>query len=224
MRLAKSGLIVLGLLVGVLVAIFLRGDVAPSGTPSVREPAEAPPGMAKATFGAGCFWCTEAVFQQLNGVSSVVSGYCGGSVKDPTYRQVCTGTTGHAEAVQITYDPAVIAYEELLEVFWQTHDPTTRNRQGVDIGPQYRSVIFFHTDGQRQLAEHYRQKLDAAGLFAGPIVTEIAPFTEFYRAEAYHQNFFAENAGHPYCRAHIGPKVEKLRKVFGRKLKPAAPT
>src|SRR5262249_11314973 len=150
------------------------------------EPTEPPPGMVKATFGAGCFWCTEAVFQQLKGVHSVVSGYSGGSVKNPTYRQVCTGTTGHAEAIQVIYDPAMISYEELLEVFWQTHDPTTRDRQGNDEGPQYRSVIFYHTDAQKQLAEHYKQ---------------------FYRAEAYHQNYFEDNPGQPYCRAFIRPKV-----------------
>ncbi len=175
--------------------------------------------MAKATFGAGCFWCTEAVFRPLKGVESVVSGYSGGSVKGATYREVCTGTTGHAEATQVTYDPAVISYDELLEVFWQTHDPTTPNRQGPDVGPQYRSVVFYHTDEQRQLAEHYKQKLDASGAFARPIVTEIVPFTEFYRAEAYHQNFFEENGGHPYCRAFIWPKVEKVKKVFHDKLK-----
>jgi len=188
-------------------------------TSSVLEPAEAPPGMAKATFGAGCFWCTEAVFQQLNGVHAVVSGYSGGSVKNPSYKQVCTGTTGHAEATQVTYDPSVISYEELLEVFWKTHDPTTRDRQGGDVGPRYRSVIFYHTDEQKQLAEHYKQKLDAAGLFAGPIVTEIVPFTEFYRAEAYHQNYFNDNSEAGYCSAIIRPKVDKVRKVFADKLK-----
>src|SRR5207302_10003674 len=143
----------------------------------------------------------------------VVSGYSGGSVKNPTYRQVCAGTTGHAEAIQVTYDPAMISYEELLEVFWQTHDPTTPDRQGNDVGPQYRSVIFYHTDEQKQLAEHYKQRLGASGLFARPIVTEIVAFTEFYRAEAYHQNYFEENSGQPYCRAFIRPKVEKVRQV-----------
>ncbi len=191
-------------------------------TPSVLESAEVPAGMARATFGGGCYWCTEAVFQQLKGVRSVVSGYSGGSVKNPTYRQVCTGTTGHAEAIQVTFDPAVVSYEELLEVFWQTHDPTTPDRQGNDVGPQYRSVIFFHTSEQKQLAEHSKQKLDASGLFAGPIVTEIAAFTEFYRAEAAHQNYFAENSGQSYCRAVIRPKLEKMKRVFPDKLKTGA--
>src|SRR5207248_8123538 len=136
---------------------------------------------------AGCFWCTEAVFQQLKGVQLVVPGYSGGTVKNPTYRQVCSGTTGQAEAVQVTYDPTVVSYEELLEVFWQTHDPTTRDHQGNDTGPQYRSVIFFHTDAQRVLAGNYKMQLDASGAFSGPIVTEIHQFTLFYRAEEHHQ-------------------------------------
>jgi peptide-methionine (S)-S-oxide reductase len=209
--------------VGLVVVIFLRKELAMQETATVLEPAESPPGLAKATFGAGCFWCTEAVFQQLKGVHSVVSGYSGGSVKSPTYKQVCTGTTGHAEAIQVTYEPAVISYEELLEVFWQTHDATTRDRQGNDVGSQYRSVIFYHTDEQKELAEHYKQKLDASRVFALPIVTEIASFTEFYRAEAYHQNYFEENAGQPYCRAVIRPKVEKVKKVFQDKLRTTRP-
>jgi peptide-methionine (S)-S-oxide reductase len=190
--------------------------------PTPIEPAAPPEGLAKATFGSGCFWCTEAVFLQLKGVQTVVSGYTGGSVKNPTYHQVCTGTTGHAEAIQVTYDPKVISYDALLEVFWQTHDPTTLNQQGNDFGTQYRSAIFYHTDEQKSLAEHYKAKLDAAGLFPGPIVTEIVPSTEFYRAEAYHQNYFAENSNQPYCRAIISPKLEKMKKVFSEKLKKTA--
>jgi peptide-methionine (S)-S-oxide reductase len=221
MRLQKSWLLYLGLVLGLVVVVFLRRGFVMQETSTVLEPAESPRGMAKATFGAGCFWCTEAVFQQLKGVQSVVSGYSGGSVKNPTYRQVCTGTTGHAEAIQVTYDPAVISYEELLEVFWQTHDPTTRDRQGNDVGPQYRSVIFYHTDEQKRLAEHYKQQLDASGAFPSPIVTEIVPFTEFYRAEGYHQNYFEENPAQSYCRAIIRPKVEKVKKVFRNKLKTA---
>ena len=173
----------------------------------------------KATFGAGCFWCTEAVFQQLKGVQSVVSGYSGGHVKNPTYRQVTSGTTGHAEVTQIAFDPDAISFAELLEVFWQTHDPTTPNRQGNDYGPQYRSAIFYHNDEQRRLAEHYKQKLDESGAFDAPIVTEIAPFTEFYRAESYHQNYFDENPYEPYCAMVVRPKVEKVKKVFHDKLK-----
>jgi peptide-methionine (S)-S-oxide reductase len=208
---------------GSFVAVYLGRQFVMSETPTVLEPPESAPGMAKATFGAGCFWCTEAVFQQLKGVQSVVSGYSGGAVKNPTYRQICAGTSGHAEAVQVTYDPALISYEELLEVFWQTHDPTTRDRQGNDAGPQYRSVIFYHTDAQRQLAEHYKKQLDASGAFPRPIVTEIVPCTEFYRAEANHQNYYVEHSGQPYCRMFIGPKVDKVKKVFPDKLKTAAP-
>jgi peptide-methionine (S)-S-oxide reductase len=222
MRVEKSWLVIAGLILVACAAVYLGAQFAVSDVPSVLEPSEPPPGMARATFGAGCFWCTEAVFQQLKGVRSMASGYSGGSVKNPTYRQVCTGKTGHAEAVQVTYDPAVISYEELLEVFWQTHDPTTRDRQGNDAGPQYRSVIFYHTDAQRELAEQYKQKLDAAGAFGGPIVTEIAPFAEFYRAEAEHQNYFEEHSGRPYCRVVIRPKVDKVRKVFHDKLKTTA--
>ena len=223
MRLNKSWLVIPALVVVFAAAFLLREKYALPETPTVLEPAEAPAGLAKATFGGGCFWCTEAVFQQLNGVRSVASGYSGGTVKNPSYQQVCTGTTGHAEVIQVTYDPAVIGYEELLEVFWQTHDPTTRDRQGNDVGSQYRSVIFYHSDEQKRLAEHYKQKLDASGLFASAVVTEIVPFTEFYRAEGYHQNYFEEHSTQPYCRAIIGPKLEKLKKVFQDKLKTTAP-
>jgi peptide-methionine (S)-S-oxide reductase len=199
----------------------VSGEFAMQETATVLEPVEAPAGMARATFGAGCFWCTEAVFQRLKGVKNVVSGYSGGFVKNPSYRQVCTGTTGHAEAIQVTYDPAVISYQELLEVFWHSHDPTTLDRQGNDEGPQYRSVIFSHTDEQKQLAEKLKQTLHRSGLFAGAIVTEIVPFAEFYRAEAYHQNYFNANSGRRYCRLVIGPKLEKLRIAFQEKLKTA---
>jgi len=219
MQLIKSWLPVLVIVLGLAMVFFWKGNVAMTETPTVLEPAEAPTGMAKATFGSGCFWCTEAVFQRLKGVHAVVSGYSGGSLKNPTYHQVTTGMTGHAEAIQITYDPAVVPYEELLEVFWQTHDPTTLNRQGHDEGTQYRSVIFYHNDEQKKLAELYKQKLNAAGLFPGPIVTEIAPFTEFYRAEAYHQNYYDENPGQRYCNIIIRPKLDKLKKVFPDKLK-----
>lgn len=174
---------------------------------------------AVATFGAGCFWCVEAVFMDLKGVISVVSGYSGGHVENPTYKQVCSGDTGHAEVVQITYNPGEISFEELLEVFWKTHDPTTLNRQGNDVGPQYRSVIFYHNEEQKQLAETYKQKLDASGAFKDPIVTEVVPFEKFYKAEDYHQNYFNQNEFQPYCSFVIRPKVEKFRKVFGNKLK-----
>ncbi|MCC9135689.1 peptide-methionine (S)-S-oxide reductase MsrA [Pontibacter silvestris] len=175
--------------------------------------------MEIATFGNGCFWCTEAVFQQLEGVEKVASGYAGGHVENPSYKQVCTGTTGHAEVLQITYDPQKISFEELLEVFWETHDPTTLNRQGNDVGPQYRSVIFYHNEEQKQLAEKYKQELDASGAFNDPIVTAIEPLTNYYPAENYHQNYFENNGQQPYCSFVIRPKVDKFRKVFGHKLK-----
>ncbi|QCR25142.1 peptide-methionine (S)-S-oxide reductase MsrA [Pontibacter sp. SGAir0037] len=176
--------------------------------------------MELATFGNGCFWCTEAIFQDLDGVEKVVSGYAGGHVEDPTYKQVCSGTTGHAEVLQITYDPQKISYDELLEVFWQTHDPTTLNRQGNDVGTQYRSVIFYHNQEQQQLAEKYKQELDASGAFDNPIVTFIEPLPTFYAAEDYHQNYFNQNGYQPYCSFVIRPKVDKFRKVFKHKLKP----
>jgi peptide-methionine (S)-S-oxide reductase len=174
--------------------------------------------MEIATFGSGCFWCTEAVFQRLKGVESVVSGYSGGFVENPSYEEVCSGTTGHAEATQIKYDPAQISYEELLEVFWKTHDPTTLNQQGNDFGPQYRSAIFYHNDEQRRLAEEYKKKLDAARIWDKPIVTEITQFTNFYPAENYHQNYFNNNPNQPYCSYIIKPKVKKLQEVFREKL------
>jgi peptide-methionine (S)-S-oxide reductase len=172
-----------------------------------------------ATFGAGCFWCVEAIFQQLKGVHQVVSGYAGGTVENPTYKHVCTGTTGHAEAVQITFDPEVISYEDLLYVFWRTHDPTTLNRQGADVGTQYRSVIFYHNEEQKALAERSKQETETSGLWPEPIVTEIVPFRNFYNAEKYHQNYYRLNPYQPYCRAVIDPKVQKFKKAFQEKLK-----
>ena len=222
MRSSLLWLAFVALVVGGFVALYVGAKPVRPEQPTARETEDHDGGTTKATFGGGCFWCTEAVFQQLKGVQSVVSGYSGGFVKNPSYHEVCTGTTGHAEAVQVTYDPSLVAYDELLEVFWKTHDPTTQDRQGNDYGPQYRSVIFYHSDEQKRLAEHYKQKLDASGVFPGPIVTEIVPFTEFYRAEAYHQNYFAQNPTQPYCQAIIGPKMEKMKKVFSHKLKKAA--
>ncbi len=174
--------------------------------------------METATFGSGCFWCTEAVFQRLKGVETVVSGYSGGFVENPSYEEVCSGTTGHAEATQIKYDPAQISYEELLEVFWKTHDPTTLNQQGNDFGPQYRSAIFYHNDEQRRLAEEYKKKLGAAHIWDKPIVTEITAFTNFYPAENYHQDYFNRNPNQPYCAYIIRPKLKKLEDVFRDKL------
>ncbi len=173
-----------------------------------------------ATFGAGCFWCVEAVFQELNGVSQVISGYSGGKIKNPTYREICSGLTGHAEVVQVYYDPKIISYSELLEVFWMTHDPTTLNQQGADRGTQYRSVIFYHSDGQQQAAQFYKQKLQDQKVFDRPIVTEISPYGAFYKAEDEHQDYYDENQNAPYCNYVIVPKLEKLRKAFAEKLKP----
>jgi peptide-methionine (S)-S-oxide reductase len=166
-----------------------------------------------ATFGAGCFWCVEAIFQSLEGVTSVVSGYAGGSVDHPTYEEVCTGTTGHAEVCQITYNPDRITYEELLTVFFQAHDPTTLNRQGPDVGTQYRSVIFYHDEKQRKAAEKSRREMDASGRWPNPVVTEISPYKNFFPAEGYHQNYYRLNAGAPYSISVIRPKLEKFRKA-----------
>ncbi len=175
--------------------------------------------MDTATFGTGCFWCTEAIFQQLEGVVKVTSGYSGGTVPNPTYEQVCTKTTGHAECLNIMYDPKKISFDELLEIFWQTHDPTTLNRQGADVGTQYRSVVFYHNEEQRAKTAKYKAELDKSGAFANPIVTTLEPFTVFYPAEEYHQNYYRNNGEQGYCQFVIRPKVEKFEKVFKNKLK-----
>ena len=167
-----------------------------------------------ATFGAGCFWCVEAVYQNLKGVQKVVSGYAGGKTPNPTYKQICTGQTGHAEVAQITYDPTQISYQALLDVFWNTHDPTTLNRQGADTGTQYRSVIFYNNDQQKEIAEQSMTETNASGLRSNPIVTEISPIPTFYPAEDYHQNYYQSNPSQPYCRVIISPKIQKLKKEF----------
>lgn len=173
-----------------------------------------------ATLANGCFWCTEAIFEELDGVISAVSGYTGGKTENPTYKEVCTGGTGHAECLQIVYDPGKISFDELLEVFWETHDPTTLNRQGNDVGTQYRSGIFYHSEEQKQKAEKYKAELDKSGAFDKPIVTEITPFSKFYPAENYHQQYFEQNENqNPYCKIVIRPKLDKFRKVFKDKLK-----
>ncbi len=172
-----------------------------------------------ATFGSGCFWCTEAIFERVKGVIDVVSGYSGGHVDNPTYEEVCNGTTGHAECTQITFNPDIISYDELLEIFWKTHDPTTLNRQGNDVGTQYRSVIFYHNEEQRQKAEYYRHKLEEQKIWKDPIVTEISPLAKFYVAEKYHQDYYENNPYQGYCAFVITPKVEKFEKVFKEKLK-----
>jgi peptide-methionine (S)-S-oxide reductase len=172
-----------------------------------------------ATLGGGCFWCLEAVYEQLRGVQKVESGYAGGTTPNPTYRQVCSGTTGHAEVVQVTFDPAIIPYGEILEIFFAMHDPTTRNRQGADVGTQYRSVIFYHAPEQRQAAEALIAELNAADHWGAPIVTEVVPFREFYKAEDYHQGYFRNNPAQGYCQAVVAPKVAKLRQKFASRLK-----
>jgi peptide-methionine (S)-S-oxide reductase len=172
-----------------------------------------------ATFAGGCFWCTEAIFDRVNGVTSVVSGYSGGHVVNPAYREVTSGSTGHAEAIQITYDPEKISYVELLEIFFKTHDPTTLNRQGADVGTQYRSAVFFHTEEQQKLAEEIIGALDKEKIWKNPIVTEVTAFSNFYPAEEYHQEYFDNNSGQGYCRMVIQPKVEKFEQVFRDKLK-----
>jgi peptide-methionine (S)-S-oxide reductase len=172
-----------------------------------------------ATFGGGCFWCLEAVFEQLHGVLKVESGYAGGASKGPTYKEVCSGSTGHAEVVQVTFDPAVISFRELLDVFFATHDPTTLNRQGADVGTQYRSVILYHDEEQKRVAESRIADLNAEKIWDRPIVTEVVPLSEFNSAEDYHQGYFRGNPGQPYCQAVVAPKVAKFRKSFAAKLK-----
>jgi peptide-methionine (S)-S-oxide reductase len=180
---------------------------------------EPKPERETATLGGGCFWCLEAVFEQLRGVERVESGYAGGSRDNPSYHEVCTGVTGHAEVVQVTFDPAVISFRELLEIFFVIHDPTTLNRQGADVGTQYRSVIFYHSPEQKQTAEQIIAELNAGQVWDAPIVTEVAPFQAFFPAEDYHQGYFRQNPGQPYCRAVIAPKVAKLRQHFMAKLR-----
>jgi peptide-methionine (S)-S-oxide reductase len=177
------------------------------------------PMSEKATLAGGCFWCMEAVFSPLSGVEKVVSGYTGGHAESPDYRQVCSGTTGHAEAVQVEFDPAVISYDDLLEIFFALHDPTTLDRQGADVGSQYRSAVFFHSPAQKAAAEATIRRLTQERVFPDPIVTEVVPAGPFYPAEDYHQNYFAENPGQPYCRAVISPKVAKLRAKYAARLK-----
>jgi len=205
-----------------VAALFLALNISTAVTAEdskMNEPKEGAPAseVEIATFGAGCFWCTEAVFEKLAGVKSVVSGYLGGDKGKPTYREVCSGKTGHAEAVQIAYDPRKISYEHLLSIFWKAHDPTTLNRQGADVGTQYRSAIFYHSDAQKKAAEAAKKELNDSGKYGKPIVTEVSAATTFYEAEGYHQDYFRRNSGAPYCRAVIVPKLKKLEleKAFG---------
>lgn len=176
-------------------------------------------GKEVATFAGGCFWCTEAIFQEVKGVEKVVSGYTGGFIKNPAYREVCNGTTGHAEAIQITFNPDLVSYEDLLEIFFGTHDPTTLNRQGADVGTQYRSEVFYHSEAQKEKAENYIQWIEKEKLYNKPIVTKVSPASEFYVAEEYHQDYYSQNSQQGYCQMVIAPKLEKLRKYYKSKLK-----
>ncbi len=208
------------LLSSIFVGVFSSCAQAPKNKTAANKPLQTiNKTMDTATFGAGCFWCVEAVFQDLKGVSSLESGFTGGHIKNPSYREVCMGTTGHAEVCQIIYDPKIITYDELLAVFWQTHDPTQLNRQGNDEGTQYRSAIFYHDNQQKELAEKYKAELNASGAWPKPVVTEISPATVFYKADDYHQNYFKQNGDAPYCQFVIQPKVDKFKKVFKDKLK-----
>lgn len=176
----------------------------------------------QATFGAGCFWCVEAIFEEVKGVKSVVAGYAGGEIEEPTYRQVASGSTKYAEVTRITYDPSVVSFNQLLEVLWHTHNPTTKNRQGADVGPQYRSVIFYHNEKQKEIAEKSLQKTDESDLWEDPIVTEIEPITNYSKAENYHQNYYENNPNAGYCQVVIAPKLKKFRKEFSHMLKDKA--
>jgi len=197
----------------VLCFLALATQAQNSTTKNMKEELEI------ATLGSGCFWCTEAFFLSVKGIESVVSGYSGGKVKNPTYREVCSGLTGHAEVIQVKFDPKIISFSEVLEIFWNTHDPTTLNRQGADEGTQYRSVVFYHNEAQKKTAEDYKKQLDKSGVYKNPIVTEISPFTIFYPAEDYHQNYYALNPNQGYCQFVIRPKIEKFKKQYEAKLK-----
>ena len=203
-----------------ILSVILIGAMTIFGTEKNKEVMSEVNNAAieKATFGAGCFWCVEAMFQDIKGVSKVVSGYSGGHVKNPSYKEVCTGRTGHAEVIQVTYDPDLVSYETLLEAFFLSHDPTQLNRQGADVGTQYRSVIYYHNATQEMLAKEAKKKLNDEKAFDNPVVTEISAFETFYEAEDYHQDYYAANPNQPYCSRVVGPKLEKFRKVFKDKL------
>lgn len=215
----KVSLIVF-LLIGYLSnAQIVKNKVKKMNQENVKVENKAVPTNSVATLAAGCFWCVEAVFQKLKGVEKVESGYMGGTLKDPSYKDVCTGQTGHAEVCQITYNPSIVSFEELLEVFWKTHDPTTLNRQGGDIGTQYRSAVFYHDAEQKQIAESIKNDLSQSGAFDAPIVTTFELVSIFYKAENYHQDYFNLNGTNPYCQMVVKPKVEKFKKVFGDRIK-----
>jgi len=203
-----------------LVGIILSACAQPKSKNENNMKTQSPNNseLDTATFGAGCFWCVEAIYLQVKGVVAVNSGYSGGIVKNPTYKEVCTGNTGHAEVTQIIFNPKQVSFDQLLEVFWKVHNPTTLNRQGEDVGTQYRSVIFYHTENQKIAAEKYKKELDASGAWENPIVTEISPLTVFYKAEDYHQNYYNQNGEQPYCKFVIRPKLDKFEKVFKESL------
>ncbi len=194
-------------------------EIKPETQKNGNDKMEQNTNLEKATFGEGCFWCSQAIFERIKGVESVYAGYSGGTTHNPNYEEVCTGNTGYAEVVQITYDPKEVTYDELLKIFWKTHDPTTLNRQGNDVGTQYRSVVFYHNDEQKEKAEHYKEALDKSGAYSSLVVTQIVPFKKFYKAEEYHQDYFAKNPTQGYCSFVIAPKVEKFEKVFKDNLK-----
>ncbi len=222
-RTMRTCLIGCSLVAGFLAGIETRSHAQTRQPSPTAEPAPAPTAapvpLETATFGAGCFWCSEAVFQRLKGIHSVVSGYSGGHVKNPTYQQVSSGWTGHAEVIQLTFDPSQISYAQLLEVFWKTHDPTTLNRQGPDFGTQYRSVIFYHSPQQKQVAEETIAELNQAGIWKNPIVTQVVPVGSFFVAEDYHQSYFKKNPYQGYCQVVIAPKLSKFRKSYQSRLK-----
>ena len=206
--------------VGACSAQTANKETTVNASPTAISAESAVKSLATATFGGGCFWCVEAVFENMEGVKSVISGYAGGRTDNPTYEQVCTGRTNHAEVCQIHYDPHQVSFEELLEVFWKTHDPTTLNRQGADVGTQYRSVIFYHDEQQKDLAEKYKKKLNELDAFNGrKVVTEISPLPKFYTAEEYHQDYYFKNPNQGYCAAVVRPKVEKFKQAFADKVK-----
>lgn len=207
------------LAVALIMLMLAAGSVFTQQQSQTEEEPMNTENLEEATFGAGCFWCVEAVFEELKGVKSVKAGYAGGEIKNPTYRQVASGTTDHAEVARILYDPSVITYEQLLTVFWHTHDPTTLNRQGPDVGPQYRSVIFYHNEKQRKIAEQSLEEVDKSDLWEDPIVTKIQPIKNYSEAEDYHQNYYENNPNAGYCQVVIAPKLKKFRKEFSHLLK-----
>ncbi len=215
----KQSTVFIYLFLGLFTYMSACAQPAKKGSEKQTDKKTSTMGKETITFGAGCFWCVEAIFQQVKGVEKVVSGYGGGHVVNPTYEQVCDKTTGHVEVCQITFDPNVVSIDELLEIFWQTHDPTTKNKQGNDEGPQYRSVIFYHDAHQKERAEYYLDKLQKSGAYEKPIVTTVEPFKNFYAAENYHQNYYNNNGNQPYCYFVIRPKLEKFEKVFKDKMK-----